>query len=81
MTTSTSSLYTYPPKPLSWNERDVLLFANSIGCEPEDGLHYLYVRPCSPTLLPLSLTLTIALGTPPQLLRLPNLPHRPHLQT
>ena len=36
------TLYEYPLKPVSWNERDVLLFANSIGCEPSE-LQYLYV--------------------------------------
>ncbi|KAF2170496.1 hypothetical protein M409DRAFT_64215 [Zasmidium cellare ATCC 36951] len=35
------ALYEYPLKPVSWNERDLLLFANSIGCEPSE-LHFLY---------------------------------------
>lgn len=36
------TLYEYPLKPVAWNERDVLLFANSIGCEPAE-LQFLYV--------------------------------------
>lgn len=81
MAESPSSLYNYPSKPLSWNERDVLLFANSIGCEPEDGLHYLYVRFDSSLPSPILFKLMSAIGTPPQLLRLPDLSHRPHFQT
>ncbi|KAK4983037.1 hypothetical protein LTR66_008983 [Elasticomyces elasticus] len=33
--------FEYPPKPVSWYKRDVLLFANSIGCTVEE-LHFLY---------------------------------------
>lgn len=33
----------YAPYPVSWFKRDVLLFANSIGCTV-DELHFLYVR-------------------------------------
>lgn len=32
----------FPPKPVSWLKRDALLFANSIGVDP-DELHFLYV--------------------------------------
>ncbi|KAL5611809.1 hypothetical protein BROUX41_000616 [Berkeleyomyces rouxiae] len=35
--------FEYPPLPVSWNRRDLLLFANSIGCTA-DELHYLYER-------------------------------------
>jgi peroxisomal enoyl-CoA hydratase 2 len=34
--------YEYPPVPVSWYKRDVLLFANSIGATV-DELHLLYV--------------------------------------
>ena len=34
--------YEYPRQDLSWQRRDVLLFANSIGCTA-DELHFLYV--------------------------------------
>ncbi|KAF3769240.1 Thioesterase/thiol ester dehydrase-isomerase [Cryphonectria parasitica EP155] len=33
--------FEYPPKPVAWLKRDALLFANSIGCKP-DELHFLY---------------------------------------
>ncbi|GAB7351435.1 hypothetical protein MBLNU459_g2101t1 [Dothideomycetes sp. NU459] len=33
--------FEYPPVPVSWHKRDVLLFANSIGCTV-DELHFLY---------------------------------------
>ena len=32
----------YEPVPVAWYKRDVLLFANSIGCTV-DELHFLYV--------------------------------------
>jgi hypothetical protein len=35
--------FEYPRKEVSWLKRDVLLFANSIGCTV-DELHFLYVR-------------------------------------
>lgn len=35
--------FEYPPQPVAWLKRDVLLFANSIGCT-DDELHFLYVR-------------------------------------
>ena len=35
--------FEYPPQEVSWIKRDVLLFANSIGCTA-DELHFLYVR-------------------------------------
>jgi peroxisomal enoyl-CoA hydratase 2 len=34
--------YEYPTEEVSWLKRDVLLFANSIGCTA-DELHFLYV--------------------------------------
>ncbi len=34
----------YTPYQVSWLKRDVLLFANSIGCTV-DELHFLYVCP------------------------------------
>jgi len=34
----------YTPYQVSWLKRDVLLFANSIGCTV-DELHFLYVSP------------------------------------
>nr|POF18542.1 isoform 2 of peroxisomal multifunctional enzyme type 2 [Quercus suber] len=33
----------YPAVPVSWLKRDVLLFANSIGCKVDKELHFLYV--------------------------------------
>lgn len=36
--------FQFPPQEVSWMQRDLLLFANSIGCSP-DELHFLYVRP------------------------------------
>lgn len=33
----------FPAQEVSWQKRDVLLFANSIGCKA-DELHFLYVR-------------------------------------
>lgn len=35
--------FEYPPVPVSWYKRDVLLFANAIGCDAKDELHFLYV--------------------------------------
>jgi peroxisomal enoyl-CoA hydratase 2 len=34
--------FEYPPAEVSWLKRDVLLFANSIGCTANE-LHFLYV--------------------------------------
>ncbi|KAL1978448.1 hypothetical protein VTN31DRAFT_1307 [Thermomyces dupontii] len=34
--------FEYPPQDVSWTKRDVLLFANSIGCSAADELHFLY---------------------------------------
>jgi hypothetical protein len=34
--------FEYPPTEVSWLKRDVLLFANTIGCTV-DELHFLYV--------------------------------------
>jgi len=39
--------FEYPRQEVSWLKRDVLLFANSIGCK-SDELHFLYVRSGSP---------------------------------
>ena len=36
--------YEYPTEEVSWLKRDVLLFANSIGCTV-DELYFLYVCP------------------------------------
>lgn len=35
--------FEYPPVEVSWLQRDVLLFANTIGAQ-DDELHFLYVR-------------------------------------
>lgn len=35
--------FEYPPVEVSWLQRDVLLFANTIGAK-DDELHFLYVR-------------------------------------
>lgn len=35
----------FPPYEVSWLKRDLLLFANSIGCKV-DELHFLYVSLC-----------------------------------
>ncbi|KAM7197814.1 HotDog domain containing protein [Naviculisporaceae sp. PSN 640] len=50
--------FEYPPKEVSWVKRDVLLFANSIGCTA-DELHFVYeldpnfsVFPTYPIVLP-----------------------------
>ncbi|CAI7569375.1 hypothetical protein N7533_002694 [Penicillium manginii] len=52
----------FPAKPVSWQKRDVLLFANSIGCKA-DELQFLYelhpkfsVFPTYPLILPFKLT-------------------------
>jgi hypothetical protein len=34
--------FEYPPVEVAWLKRDVLLFANSIGCTA-DELHFLFV--------------------------------------
>ena len=36
--------FEYPPVEVSWLQRDVLLFANTVGATA-DELHFLYVRP------------------------------------
>lgn len=41
--------FEYPPQEVSWLQRDVLLFANSIGCTTEE-LHFLFVWPFSPVI-------------------------------
>ncbi|PKY04174.1 trimethyllysine dioxygenase TmlH [Aspergillus campestris IBT 28561] len=52
----------FPPQEVSWQKRDVLLFANSIGCKA-DELHFLYelhpnfaVFPTYPLIIPFKLT-------------------------
>ncbi|KAL1306337.1 hypothetical protein AAFC00_005054 [Neodothiora populina] len=35
------TIYQYEPKPAAWLKRDILLFANSIGCTAAE-MHYLY---------------------------------------
>lgn len=54
--------FEYPPQPVAWLKRDVLLFANSIGCTV-DELHFLYelhpnfaVFPTYPIILPFKQT-------------------------
>ncbi|XMA11167.1 hypothetical protein WAI453_003958 [Rhynchosporium graminicola] len=37
--------FEYPESEVSWLKRDVLLFANSIGCTAADELHFLFVLP------------------------------------
>lgn len=70
--------FEYPPQEVSWNQRDVLLFANSIGCTT-DELHFLYVRSRSvkayfPNIEPKTDTL---IGTPSKICGLPNISHHP----
>ncbi|CAL5867619.1 uncharacterized protein PFLUO_LOCUS1838 [Penicillium psychrofluorescens] len=54
--------FEFPSKDVSWQKRDVLLFANSVGCTA-DELHFLYelhpnfsVFPTYPLILPFKLT-------------------------
>ncbi|KAI1660199.1 Thioesterase/thiol ester dehydrase-isomerase [Daldinia decipiens] len=54
--------FEYPPTEVSWTKRDVLLFANTIGCT-SDELHFLYeldpnfsVFPTYPVILPFKKT-------------------------
>lgn len=65
----------FPPQEVSWQKRDVLLFANSIGCKA-DELHFLYVR--RDTLIfrffATYAKLNPRLGTPPKFRCLPHLP-------
>ena len=63
--------FEYPVQEVSWLKRDVLLFANSIGCTA-DELHFLYVGIRSSLQLG---PLLRFIGTPPTVLRLPYLPH------
>jgi peroxisomal enoyl-CoA hydratase 2 len=37
--------FEYPPVKVTWNKRDLLLFAYSVGCTA-DEIHFLYVRYC-----------------------------------
>lgn len=43
--------YEFPPQEVSWLQRDVLLFANSIGVKASD-LHFLYVSAQDTSYLP-----------------------------
>lgn len=43
MSSSPGVGFQYPSQEVSWLKRDVLLFANSIGCTANE-LHFLYVR-------------------------------------
>ena len=65
----------FPPQEVSWQKRDVLLFANSIGCKA-DELHLLYVR--RDTLIfrffATYAKLNPRLGAPPKIRCLPHLP-------
>lgn len=70
--------FEYPPQKVSWLQRDLLLFANSIGAKA-DELHLLYVR--IPVMLRFSLHrvhgLTENAGASPRLCCLSHIPHRP----
>jgi hypothetical protein len=69
--------FEYPPVEVSWLQRDVLLFANTIGATA-DELHFLYVRPlCPAASSPSTIPLTVPAGAPSQLCRLPHLSHHP----
>jgi hypothetical protein len=66
--------FEYPAKEVSWLKRDVLLFANSIGCTT-DELHFLYVSIVKSEKTQFqSLILS---GTPPGFRCLPNIPYHP----
>jgi hypothetical protein len=64
--------FEYPPQEVTWLKRDVLLFANTIGCTA-DELHFLYVRPLhdDPS------QILMVTGTPPELFSLSNIPNHP----
>jgi hypothetical protein len=77
--------FEYPPIPVSWLKRDLLLFAASIGATYPDELHYLYVntRLHFTSACPVRLDpqfLTINAGTPPLLCRLSHVPDHPTVQ-
>lgn len=67
--------FEYPRKEVAWNQRDALLFANTVGCTA-DELHFLYVC-CTYLLFPRSCNRVtyFRIGTSPQLCHLPNLSH------
>ena len=65
--------FEYPAVEVSWLKRDVLLFANTIGCTT-DELHFLYVRVQNQLL---QIQLLIKPGTAPKLRCLPNIPNPP----
>lgn len=53
----------FPAKAVSWQKRDVLLFANSIGVKANE-LHFLYVR-LSPSKIVLTTDSDNHIGTTP----------------
>ncbi len=60
--------FEYPRQKVSWLQRDLLLFANSIGAKA-DELHLLYVRIDFPNPCSRNCALTMILGAAPQLCR------------
>lgn len=62
----------FPSQEVSWQKRDVLLFANSIGVKV-DELHFLYVRFLFDWYLS-ALTSYTLLGAAPELCCFPDLP-------
>lgn len=65
----------FPSQEVAWLKRDVLLFANSIGCTA-DELHFLYVSPHQR----LKASSNARPGTPPRLRCVPYLPrHSPYV--
>jgi hypothetical protein len=65
----------YPPVEVSWLQRDVLLFAVSIGATV-DELNFIYVRAfcVTSTVLPRLFT-NITTGTAPQIRRISDISH------
>lgn len=63
--------FEYPAIEVAWGKRDLLLFANSIGCTV-DELHFLYVS--SPHVIATFVIAKTVSGTAPAICRLPNLP-------
>lgn len=68
----------FDPYPVAWLKRDVLLFANSIGCTV-DELQFIYVW-IAFDMSSLHRVLTTNSGTPPELQCLPDLSHPPTVQ-
>lgn len=69
--------FEYPPQEVSWLKRDVLLFANTVGCTDQE-LHFLYVN-TSLHFLPSTIGLgtDAFLGAQPWVPSLPYIPYRP----